>query len=296
MGSYVLGSAPSFNINSKTRLGGDINNFTHVLQMVNNNNYDNVALTYCRIPKTYYLIDSRRNDAVFILDENGSQASVTVANGDYSIAVFMAKLVIALNAASPNGFTYAMSYPDSTLTAQTYKFTYTVTGNGAIQPYFYFASYSACIAKIMGFDIVGDYTIYNFSGSSLTSNKVIKMLHTDYVTIKSSLAVNEGNLSHDSSILAKIPVYSDTDQIEFTLVNLEDASRRLVSNQSNIHSFSLYDDDEMLLDLNGADWHCQIMAFKYNNASELIINDLKLKYLDSPVKEVELASTSEKPI
>lgn len=289
MSSYVLGNAPSFLVDSKTRIGGDINNFSHILHMPNNNTFNMVAVTYVRIPRTYYLIDSRRGDNYFLLDEDGSLVTVTVADGNYTREAFMLKIVAALNTASPNGYTYAIAYPNSATDTQTLKFTFTVTGNGLIQPIFNFSNtYSECIAKVMGFTVNIAYISYSFSGSSLTSEKPIRLVHTDFVTIKSSLSVNEGNLNEGSSTIVKIPVYSDTTDIEYTMINLEDSARRLVNSQTNVHQFSLYDDDDMLLDLNGNDWHCQVMAFEYNNVSELIINDLRLKYLDNKPKEVLL--------
>src|SRR5690554_6423581 len=83
--------------------------------------YNKMCLLQAIIPKSYYMIDSGNN--TFVLDEGGQEATITIPVGNYSRESFMNKLTTLLNNASPNGFTYSMSVPNTLTDPETGLFT-----------------------------------------------------------------------------------------------------------------------------------------------------------------------------
>ncbi len=287
MSGRVLNNSPTFIVDSRNRSTGVTNEFTYIINVKTDHKFDNFCVVQANIPKSYYLIDSSRKDTTFILKEGSSQVVVTVPNGNYNVFSFQPVLTAALNAASPNGYTYSISYPNGQVAAQTNKYTYSVSGNSGVQPSFIFGPdiISRSITNLMGF--LPDDLTYNFSGNMLISNVTVRFQHTFYLQIKSSAARQPNSLDTDTSVLATIPVGDVVDggMIVFNLIELNDASVELTNPSSNVFDFSLYDDNDELINLQGQDWSMRVMLYDYNNVSDMQINDLHLKYLEEPVKD-----------
>ena len=170
-----------FYIDSHDRLSGSHSDFTIQLE-IGLDHYDQAVVLQVNIPKSYYLVQSNRN--TFTLQEGVSQVVISMPVGNYSRSSFKAQLQTSLNAASPNLWTYAVSIPNSSITADTGYYTFSVTGNGGTQPAF----------------IIGDYlyeqfgleanTTYNFVANSLTSVNVVKFQPKDTLYIHSDLCSN----------------------------------------------------------------------------------------------------------
>lgn len=286
MSGRVLNNSPTFVIDSRNRSTGNTNDFTYVINVKTDHKFDNFCVVQAQIPKSYYLIDSTRKDTTFILQEGLSQAVITVPDGDYNVFSFQPVLTSALNTGSPNGYTYAISYPNSQVQAQTNKYTYSVTGNSGVQPSFIFGpdNVSRSITNLMGF--FPDVGTYSFVANTLRSNITLRFQHTFYLQIKSSAARQPNSLDVDTSVLCTIPIGDTVDygMIIYNLVELNDASVELTNPGSNIFDFALYDDNDELINLQGQDWSMRVMLYDYNNVSDMQINDLHLKYLEEPDK------------
>ena len=120
-------------IDSHDRVSGTHSDFTYFLDM-KNEDYDSVVLLQASIPKSYYIVQNGRN--TFTLDENGTQVVISLPIGNYSRSSFRAQLQTSLNASSPNGWAYVVSVPNASVTADNGFYTFTVSGNGGIQPQF----------------------------------------------------------------------------------------------------------------------------------------------------------------
>ncbi len=288
MSGRVLNSSPTYVIDSRNRLSGNTNDFTYIINVKTDHKFDNFCVVQAQIPKSYYLIDSSRSDTTFILQEGLSQAIISIPDGNYNIYSFQPVLTSALNAASPNGYTYSISYPNGQVAAQTNKYTYSVSGNSGVQPSFVFGPgiTSRGITNLMGF--LPDDITYNFSGNMLISNVTLRFQHTFYLQIKSSSARQPLSQDPDTSVLCTIPVGNtiDSGMIVYDLIELNDASVELTNPGNNIFDFALYDDNDELINLQGQDWSMRVMLYDYNNVSDMQINDLHLKYLEEPIKQI----------
>src|SRR6185312_1618848 len=160
-------------VNSANRDATGINKDCHFNYTFNNEidsgDWKEVVLLEATIPKSYYLVQNAYN--TFTLREPGAaDATITIPPGNYSRSSFLTMLPPILNTGSPHGWVYTMSYPDASSSANTGKFTYSVSGNGGNQPSFIMNSNSQ-IREQLGFPANSTNT---FVGNSLVSANVFK--------------------------------------------------------------------------------------------------------------------------
>lgn len=248
--------SPTFIINSRNRIHGSITNFQYKVPLEQGNDFDTVALVSATIPKTWYTIVQGQNE--FVVSENGPSRFITFPEGNYSAKTFKTKCAELLNAAAPVGWVYAITEESI---PKTNKFIFTVTGNAGVQPIFLFNNDR--MHEIMGFDTD---SVNPFVGDSLTSTNVYNIQHTRYVTLKSSIAYNSGSSDSDQTTLATISCENipDGNSITYEHVDMMEAQRQITNNTSNTYNFSLYDDHERLIQMNGVDFKLKIICFKYN--------------------------------
>lgn len=258
---------PTYIISSKTRQEGTVNSFTHVVNIGDNSQYDSVGIISSTIPKTYYNCNSLNNNNVFTLVENAVDIPIVIPVGDYNTNNLPIVLGSLLTSASANGITYGVSYPDELIEAQTHKLSF--TKSGALTTSLKFNLNQDC-ANLLGFS-QDDYT---FSGSLLTSVNSIDLNFTQYIIIKSNISFNEGTTNSDNDILCQIPTDNSvafSNNILYNMISLDDASKKLSNKNSKLFNFSITDDDNELLDLNGHDWSFTIMLWEHNTHDELYI-------------------------
>jgi len=236
-------------LNSKNRIGGTDGSFTYKLTELLTSDVDRIVCMSCLIPKSYYLIQTGINDT-FTLTESGSSASVTLSAGNYTLNSLKTNLASKLNIASPHSYTYAITYPSSTQ-VDTGKLTFTVSGNGSVQPSFTFSSSSPY--EILGFAINSTNT---FVSSSLTSTNVIKLQKEDAIKILSDVC--------DDGLLCVIfagadPVYSN---IVYRCVDVSGQSKKISSNGKDVYSFSICNEDNIKMNLNGQNIVLELLIYK----------------------------------
>src|SRR6185312_1175602 len=124
-------TAPFFvYVDSRKRQGypaGSDSDFTFAIPFPPNADYDSVTVIDLLCPKSYYLVQPNGYN-MFQLQEGNSIVSITVPIGCYLLNAFANKIGSLLTAGSPNGWTYAVTYPSSS-GADTGKYTYTVSNN-----------------------------------------------------------------------------------------------------------------------------------------------------------------------
>lgn len=258
-----------FVINSNNRTTGSHSNFSYKLDLPRDNDYNKVVLLQALIPKSYYVIQDGRN--TFTLKEDSSTATVTLTPGNYNRKAFQSHLTLLLNAASPNGYTYSISYPDINTSAETGKLTYNVSGNSGIQPEFIFTTY---LYEQLGFD---SNSTNVFSSDSLTSTNVINLQKENSVYVRSNICDNKG----ENDILQTI--FGSNDQ-SFSYINyecqlFEAYSKPLVSKDNNVFDFTLTDENGNVLDTNGVNVILVVCCYRENRMYKLVSGFLKYQLL-----------------
>jgi hypothetical protein len=293
--TITLGLAkPSFVIDSQKRDSGSIENFNYTIDInIDDDNYTQCAVTSCTIPKSYYDLAV---DSELTVYEDGVSRTIVIPKGNYGVNSIQNILIKLLNFPAiddPTKPIYQMCYPDCRLENDTNRFTWTVnkdTGDPTsdppvvgIFPITWQIKGDNRLHDILGFDKdISGTTIIPFIYGELTSLNAINLEHTKFIVIKSDMVHNEGAKDLDTAILCRIPI-DDTDKtvIHYRLLELEDELKSLVNNKNNQYRFSVYDDDNRLLDLNGNNWSLTLFFSKYNYHDEMSIKYMKMKTIES---------------
>lgn len=237
-----------FYIDSKNRTSGTATNFTYNLDVAGME-FTEAVIMNLTVPKSYYLVNSNNN--TFTLVTATGNHTITLDSGNYTRRNFASNLVTKLNAAT--SYVFSVSYPSSS-TADTGKYTYTVTNNSGFQPSFVFGSE---LYEQLGFD-EGSTNV--FSGGSLVSSNVVNLqvktslfLHTDIIT------------NHDNNIIQEIYAGGNASfsNIMYTN-NVLDISNTITA-LTPIVKFYLTDSDGNEIDLNGLDFQFTLLLFKPDN-------------------------------
>lgn len=263
-----------FYINSRNRLSGDNSAFSYKVDLDPNEKYTHCCVLNFVCPKTYYLVATGFN--TFTMQENVQTATVTVPIGDYSRRIFQGILQTALNTASPNGWTYTVASP-TTSQPDTGKYTYTVAGNGGVQPSFIFTTN---LYEQLGFD---PNTTVTFSADTLESQNVLKFQLEDALYLHSNIATNDGK----DDILQEIYANSSSDfsNIQYRCLDVETYSKPIASFNNNVFTFYLSDEDDRKIDLNGLNYNFTLMLFRRNDIYDWIRKFIKFALLKEDLED-----------
>lgn len=256
-----------FYVDSHQRISGTHSNFSYQLEY-NNEDFDHCVVLQASIPKSYWLIQNGEN--TFVLDEISNQVTITMPVGNYSRSSFAYQLQYQLNTYSPNGWTYQISIPNSSMTGDTGLYTWTVTGNGGVQPRFIFTDY---LYEQFGFEPNSSYV---FTADTLTSINVVKFQLEDSIFIHSDIANNGID-----NVLQEILGVQNTDyaNIIYVCPDVEAYAKPITTKNNNIYHFQLTDEDGAEINLNGQNIVFTLMLFKKNPVYHLVSEFLKLNVL-----------------
>jgi len=248
-----------FYINSANRDSGTNSYFTFTLPVDSAAGYDRVCLLACSIPKSFYVIQAGFN--TFTLRENGVDTTISITPGNYSYLSFMAVLPPLLNAASPNGWTYSMTYPSRLTQPDTGHFTFNVSGNSS-QPSFITTTN---VHEQLGFE---ENSTNTFVGNSLTSTTVINFAQEETLYIHSNCSDNgQDDILQDVYDANSPPmsyiVYQNTG-------NVEAYSKRFTNSLCRSFSFSVTNENHRLMELNGRNVLMTLLIYRKDNISEVI--------------------------
>lgn len=237
-------------LNSANRLNGTESNFTYVIDIPKNIIFTKCCITYACIPKTFYNVPvDDYNYFEVSIDGGSNYILITFTGGNYDLRSLKDTLKTKLDNATGWTFNITGSINDVPVTG---KYTFTVTGNGAIQPIFRFDSTS--MYEQMGFKA---NTVYSFIANTLTSAAVIYLQGERTIYIRSSLTSNE--IQQDNIIQE---IYSNVTQ-NFSSIVFEQKLEWLNmkpfnGNKSNQFTFRLVDENDEIVNLNSNDWQCTI--------------------------------------
>lgn len=281
---------PSFIVNSKNRISGTESTFTHLVDIDNTRKFDLVACVNCNIPNTFYNMNAGKN--FFTLREGLQERIIYFPIGNYNENNFSVILPNLLNAASTdmgNNFIYFCGLPNPNTQLDTRKWLFTVTNNLGVQPQFEILT-DEDIDELMGFD----KGVYNFVGDKLESTNVVNFHLSHYIVVKTNLCSNQGNSIIDHNILATINIDRNLnfgDSINYNISELKSQSRLLNNKSNKIFTFSIHNDRNEELNLNGHDWSLEVLLYQYDDVSEITKADILAKHIEIiQPKEPQLTS------
>lgn len=252
-------------ISSNNRASGTNSNFQSTPIDLGINKYDACCVCQASIPRSFYNIPTSYN--TFSLKEGALTATVTIPIGSYNRINLQNVLQTRLNSSSPNGWTYTVSYPNTTIEADTFKYTFTVTGNGGTQPQFIFTN---SLFRQLGFEQNSTNT---FSASSLTSTNCINLAYITRAFIKS-------NICSGNDVLQEILGYGSFPMLSVAYFEQQDYdlnSRIFNPNNLNSWNFVLVDAFDQIIELNGVNWSLSIVLYDRNNTDEIVKTDLQFR-------------------
>lgn len=256
------------NINSKDRIGGSNSSFLSKPIDLGINKYNSVCMVQSSIPKSWYNIPDGYN--TFTLRELGSDATITIPPGTYNKNNLMLVLPALLNAGSislGHTWTYTISYPNIATGGDTFKYTWTVSGNSG-QPSFVFDDTSQ-LFRTLGFE---PSSTNIFSSGTLTSANCLNFAYILRLFIQSNICTdaNDGILQEILNV-GTTPFLST---IFFDQYNLDLGTKNYNRDFTQSWNFSIVDSYNKLVDLNGVPWSFTLYLYERSNTHELHKNDL----------------------
>ncbi len=232
--------------------------------------FDRVCVLQAIIPKSYYLVNTPYN--TIILEENGVQTTITMTPWNYNVKSFATLIGTLLTESSFYGWTYAITYPNAVTQIDTGKLTYSVSGNGDVQPSFIFPS-TSLLYEQFGFNASSTNL---FIENSITSSNVVKFQVEDVIFIHSNLSSNN-DMSAKNDVLQEIYASSTPNFSNIIYQNsgaVEAYSKRLFCQNNNIYSFTLTDEKENSISLNGLNCVLTVLVYKKDDINQLIARNL----------------------
>jgi len=270
-------------IDSSERISGTDSSFlSKPANLSSGNKYDAVVVSQVSIPKSWYNLPSAFN--TFTLVENGAPLTITIPAGNYNRLTLASVLPPLLTAASVNAKTYTMSYPDVANQADTGKFTfkYTPFNLGDIIQ-FQFDSNS--MFQQLGFP-QASVTNFNDTTGLLTSPNVINFQIISSIYITSDMCVEEGVLQEIHSVGS----YPSNAYIFYQQINYDITTKQLLTNTSNSWNFTLIDEYEREIDLNGVPFEMSLILYNRTDTHQIHREELRISNIERMLKNERLAN------
>ena len=253
-------------INSREREDGTDENFTFNIKFPSSGyEFDRVVVLNALIPKSFYLVQQGQVEHIFDLRENDTIITIEVPFGSYTMSAFKTTIGTLLSNASPNGLIYSVTYPPMS-GPDTGKWTF-IQNDGNITSSFIFNTH---LYEPFGFRS-GSTNI--FSGTTLTSTCVIKLQSEDRLLLHSNIINNPMD-----DILVSI---NSTSSLNYSSINYvcpapEFYARKLSSKNNNTYSFTLTDESNDIVPLNGLNINLTLLFYKTDPIFDQIRNFMKL--------------------
>jgi hypothetical protein len=271
-------------IDSSERISGTNSSFlSRPANISSSNKYHSVVVSQISIPKSWYNVPT--NFRTFTLSEGGVLSTVTIPAGNYNRITLANVLPALLTSASTAGKTYTMSYPDVANVADTGKYTFSYTpvvGGDDIK----FIFNATSMFQQLGFD---QSSTNSFTAGSLISTNVINFQIISSIFITSDMCVEEGVLQEIHSVGATPSnAYIFYQQIDYDIT-----SKQLLTNTSNSWTFTLIDEYEREVDLNGVNWEMSLILYNRSDFHQIAREDLKIRNIEKLLKNERLINSNE---
>ena len=259
-------------VDSSQRVSGTSSNFTINLNLPNFvQDFDRIALNQFSCPRSWYDVATAVNTFQFKEGIAGTLKTITVPVGMYNVNTLALSIASLLTTNSQNGYTYTVTYPNSSLTVNTNKLTFTSSNTSTV---FYFI-FTTSMFQQLGFS--SNSTNSSTSGV-LTSTNSISISYINRVF----LASNACNTSYNS-YLQEILIagqYPSTSFVYYENLNYDTNSKEFTNPQNNCWDFTLYDRYGNIVDLNGLELVFSLIFYKKNKTDELHMEHMKIQHLE----------------
>ena len=206
-------------------------------------------------------------------------ATITIPAGNYTRNSFAAALKTLLTAESSNAWTYNIAIPNILLQGDTGKYSFSVSGNGLVQPSFILGANN--IYKQMG---LSPSTTYTFTLNSLVSTNICNFASEACLFLRSDMCYN--NLTSDNILQEIYPGGTSYNAyIPFVNINPELNARTLV-NKSQVYHYYLTDENNVDLNLNGINLVFTVMVWRSSKFENLVENFFKWKINRNDGKQI----------
>lgn len=268
-------------IDSSERIAGRNGSFLSApVTIPNSNKYDAVVVSQVSIPKSWYNVPSPYN--TFTLTEAGVNSTITIPVGNYNRLTLASVLGPLLTTASTAGKTYTVSYPDIANQADTGKFTFSYTPI-VVGDSIEFTFDANSMFQQMGFDQSSTNT---FTAGSLTSTNVINFQIISSIFITSDMCVEEGVLQE----IHNIATYPSNAYIFYQQINYDITSKQLLTNNNNSWQFTLIDEYEREIFLNGVPWEMSVILYNRSDTHQIHREELRISNIERLLKNERLAN------
>ena len=271
----MLGKTHHVYVDSDYRVSGTAGSFSYRINIPRDRLFDSVAVLQASLPKSYYLVRSGVN--TIQLREGANTVTITIPPGNYSMASFRSVLQAALIANSPTGYSYTISQPVTTTQASTAKYTFTVSGNGGVQPSIIFPAGSNLYQQC-GFD---EASTNSFVADSLTSTNVVQFNTITGLMIKSDLIEGSGtDLVHGSAVLQEIYSFNVYDYANIGFQNTAPylSAKKIKSSPTDLVNFYITDTDDNVIDFNGGSLNFSLVFFRQDDYHDYALKDIKMRW------------------
>lgn len=256
-------------IDSRKRTSGTDSEFEITLDLPVDRPHNAITCLEASIPKSYFLIDVPNN--TFELVELGVSTTITITAGNVNRRSLASILGSLLTSNSPNGWTYVITYPNTSSEVDDGRYTFNVSGNSGNQPSFVFGN---GLWEALGFN---PNTTNTFVGDQLKSINTIKLVREDTLFLRSNQVDNSGN-----DVLAPIFTSSNPDYSSIVYKNLEPSyNYRMLNNELTgtvSFKFKLTNEAGDIVNLQGINMLAVIYTFRKEreiDRTQLLLNILE---------------------
>ena len=95
--------------------------FTYTINLPSQHRFNRICLTRIILPKSWYTVHIGQN--TFVLNEGKQSVTIVIPPANYNRRSFALVCQQALSAASPNGFTYEITFPNYLVEGDDGKYT-----------------------------------------------------------------------------------------------------------------------------------------------------------------------------
>jgi len=261
-------------VDSGAQLTSSKNTWNIAIDINLEGDYNRITVLQSQIPVSYYVIGLGAN--TFTLTEGNSSVTVTITPANYNVFSFSTTVGALLTAASPNGYTYTITYPNAYTSPDTGLLTYTVNSIAKTVSFTFPAR--SPLSEQFGF-VSGSTNFLSVSGlvQTITSTNVVNFTPENSLYIRCNFCDGETTSEQSDVILA---VYGSNVQpystITFTNPCPLETSKRLTSRDRNL-SFSVCDENSQPIFMNGGNIQMTLMFYKDETVNKSIEEYIAMK-------------------
>jgi hypothetical protein len=261
-------------IDSTTQLTSSKNTWNVPIDINLEGDYNRITILQSQIPVSYYVIGSGVN--TFTLTEGNSSVVITITPANYNVYSFATTVGALLTSASPNGYTYTITYPNAYTSPDTGMFVFQVNSIARTVSLNFPAR--SPISDQFGF-VTGSTNYFIVSGlvQTIQSTNVVNFTPENSLYIRCNFCDGETTSEQSDVLLA---VYASNVQPYSTITYVNpcplETSKRLTSRDRNL-SFSVCDENSQPIYMNGGNIQMALMFYKDETVNKSIEEYIAMK-------------------